>query len=66
MEDVNPDGRAADAGVQKGDVIQSVNRKPVTTVEDLRSAVRGNSDKPLLVLINREGRDLFVTVKPAA
>ena len=66
VEDVNPDGRAADAGVQKGDVIQSVNRKPVTTVEDLRTAVRSSADKPLLVLINRQGQDLFLTIRPAA
>jgi Do/DeqQ family serine protease len=66
VEEVNPDGRAADAGVQAGDVIQEVNRKPVETVEDLRSAVRSSTDRPLLLLVNREGRDLFVTVRPAA
>jgi hypothetical protein len=36
----------------------------VQSVEDLRAAVRRTSDKPVLLLINREGRDLFVTVKP--
>src|SRR5215831_7181118 len=29
ITDVDPDGRAADAGLQRGDVIQEVNRKPV-------------------------------------
>ena len=65
IENVNPDGRAADAGLQRGDVIQEANRQPVKTVDDLRAAARKSSDKPLLLLINREGRDLFVTVKPA-
>ena len=41
------------------------NRQPVTSVEDLRTAVRRNSDKPTLLLISREGADIFVTVKPA-
>jgi serine protease Do len=65
VEDVNPDGRAADAGIQPGDVIQEVDRQPVGTVDELRSAVRG-SNKPLLMLIAREGRNVFVTVRPTA
>ena len=52
---------------RQGDVIQEVNRQPVQTVDELRTAVRrGSSDKPLLLLVNREGHDLFVTVRPAA
>jgi Do/DeqQ family serine protease len=66
VEGVNPDGRAAAAGIQQGDVIQQVNRRPVQTVDELKTAVRGGSDKPLLLLVNREGRDVFVTVRPAA
>jgi Do/DeqQ family serine protease len=62
---VNPDSRAADAGLQEGDIIQEVNRQPVQSVEDVRSAVRRSTDRPVLLLINREGRDVFVTVKPA-
>jgi serine protease Do len=64
VEEVNPDGRAADAGLQPGDIIQEANRQPVKTVDDLRAAARGASDKPLLLLINRQGKDVFVTVKP--
>ncbi|HEY7444889.1 MAG TPA: DegQ family serine endoprotease [Vicinamibacterales bacterium] len=63
VEEVNPDSRAAEAGMQAGDVIQEVNRKPVETVEELRAAVKAATDRPTLVLVNREGRDLFVTVR---
>jgi Do/DeqQ family serine protease len=63
VQEVNPDSRAAEAGIQAGDVIQEVNRKPVETVEQLRAAVRATTDRPTLVLVNREGRDLFVTVR---
>ena len=66
VQDVNPDGRAADAGIQPGDVIQEVNRQPVQTVDELRAAVRRNADKPALLLVSREGRNLFVTVRPNA
>jgi serine protease Do len=65
VEDVDPDSRAADAGIRAGDVIREVNRQPVKSIEDLRAAVRKSTDKPSLMLINRDGRDVFVTVKPA-
>jgi serine protease Do len=65
VENVDPDGRAADAGIQAGDVIVEANRKAVATVDDLRAAVRSATDKPLLLLVHRQGRELFVTVRPS-
>jgi serine protease Do len=65
VEDVDPDGRAAAAGIQPGDIIQEANRQAVTSVDDLRSAVRKSGDKPTLLLISRQGNDLFITVRPA-
>jgi Do/DeqQ family serine protease len=62
VEDVNPDGRAADAGIQAGDIIEEVNRQPVHSVDDLRAAVRKTTDRPLLLLVNRKGNSAFVTV----
>ncbi len=64
VEDVNPDGRAADAGIRSGDVIQQVNRQAVQSVDDLRAALQRSTDKPVLLLINRQGSELFVTVRP--
>jgi serine protease Do len=68
VRDVDPDGRAADAGIQAGDIILEVNRQPVQSVEDLRSAVRKASERPTLLLVRRadgdDGRDIFVTVRP--
>ena len=65
VQNVDPDGRAADAGIRSGDVIESVNRQPVKSVEELRSALKRNADRPVLLLINRQGSNIFVTVKPA-
>ena len=63
IEEVNPNGRAADAGIQVGDIIQEVNRQAVTSVDDLRTALKKSSDKPTLLLIQRQGSDIFITVK---
>jgi Do/DeqQ family serine protease len=65
VEDVNPDGRAADAGIERGDVIEEVNRQPVKTIDDLRAAVKKTTDRPMLLLVNRQGNEVFVTVRPA-
>ena len=65
VEDVNPDGRAAAAGIQAGDIIQEVNRQPVTSVDELRAALKKTTDKPTLILISRQGSSLFLTVKPS-
>ena len=64
VQDVDPDGRAADAGIEPGDVIEQVNRQPVQTVDELRSAVQKSAERPVLLLVNREGRGMFVTVRP--
>ena len=61
VQDVQPDSRAATAGIQEGDVIQEVNQQPVQTVDALRSAVKQGGNRPLLLLVSREGRDLFLT-----
>ena len=66
VEQVEPDGRAAAAGLQPGDVIEEANRKPVKTIEELRTAVRATTDRPLLLLIDRQGTELFVPVRQAA
>jgi Do/DeqQ family serine protease len=65
VQNVEPDSRAADAGIRPGDVIVEANRKSVTNVDELRAAVRSTSDRPLLLLVNREGHDLFLTVRPS-
>jgi Do/DeqQ family serine protease len=65
VQNVNPDGRAADAGIKEGDIILEVNRQAVQSVDDLRAAVRRSADRPTLLLVNREGRDIFVTVRPS-
>lgn len=66
VAEVNPDGPAADAGLQEGDVITQANGKAIANVGELRSALEaGTSEKPSLLLVVREGRKLFLTMGPA-
>jgi len=64
VRDVDPAGPAADAGIRENDVIEEVNRQPVRSVADLRSAIQRSRSKLSLLLINRGGNSLFLTVRP--
>jgi Do/DeqQ family serine protease len=64
VRDLEPDGPAARAGVQPGDVITSVNRQPVRSTSDITAALKASSARPILLLINRGGQNLFLTVNP--
>ena len=54
-------GAAAQAGVQPGDVVLSINGQPATSVERMRSVV-AKADKSVALLIERNGQQLFVPV----
>jgi Do/DeqQ family serine protease len=63
VRNVDPDGPAAEAGVQSGDVILEVNGTTVQSVDALRSALNdAPSDKPIRLLINRRGMHTFLTL----
>jgi serine protease Do len=54
---------AAEAGIQQGDVIAEANRQPVKTTADLEEAINRSGDRPVLLLIIRQGRTVFVPVR---
>jgi len=66
VESVDPDGRAADAGIRTGDMILEANRHAVKSIDELKSALHTASNVPTLLLISRDGSQTYVTVKPAA
>ncbi|HTZ97242.1 MAG TPA: DegQ family serine endoprotease [Terriglobales bacterium] len=60
-----PDGSpASDAGLQRGDVIQQVNRKPVNSVDDYERLIREAGKQSLVLLVNRGGSTTFIVVQP--
>lgn len=61
--EVDSSGPAAEAGIQRGDVIEEVNRQPVRSVADLKTALQRAGTRPALLLVNHGGEEGFVTVR---
>ena len=58
---VDPSSAAADSGLERGDVIQEVNHKPVRNTSEFESAMQNSKDQTLL-LVNRQGNTIYVAV----
>ncbi len=64
VTDVDQSGAAADAGIARGDVILQINRKPVNTVAEVKTALDAAGNKPVALLVSRRGQVTYVTVNP--
>jgi serine protease Do len=62
VSEVKPDSAAAEAGLKPGDIIQEINRKPVTSAHDAVRMTEQASDKTTLLRVWREGGSRFVVV----
>lgn len=64
ITEINPESKAAGAGLRPGDVITEINRQSVKSLEDYRRIVGklGKEENPLL-LVNRRGGKFFIVVK---
>ena len=58
---ISPSSPAADSGLQRGDVIQEVNRQKVRNTADFERAMQNSKDETLL-LVNRQGHTMYVAV----
>ena len=61
---VRVSGPAAAAGIARGDVILEMNKRPITSVADVKSVLDGSAGKPILFLITRRGQTIFLTMRP--
>jgi serine protease Do len=62
---VESGGSAEAAGLQRGDVIQEVNHEVVNTLEDYQKASsKLKKDELAVLLLSRQGNNLFVAVNP--
>jgi serine protease Do len=60
---VDPSSPAASVGLDRGMVIQEVNRKPVNNVEEYKRALSASSNQSVLLLVNQGGVTRFVVVE---
>jgi len=59
---VSPDSPAAEAGVQHGDIILRIDRTEVNSVDDLSQSLKALSPGEYMLVVERRGRQLFLTV----
>ncbi len=62
VDQVEPGSPADAAGLQRGDVIQQVNRKRVTSLSEFRTEI-GRSSGAVLLLVRRGDNTFYVTVR---
>ena len=63
VADVQEGSAASEAGLQVGDIIQQVDRKPIQNVGDFKAVMAAHRSGPVLFLISREGHTLYVAVE---
>ncbi|MDC4226765.1 MAG: PDZ domain-containing protein [Candidatus Manganitrophus sp.] len=62
---VDPGSVADEVGLQRGDLIMEVNRKSVRDTDNYDELIsKIGKDEAVLLLINRQGRTMFVTIAP--
>ena len=66
IEEVLPGGAAYAAGMHKGDLVLSVDGKPVGDGIDFIETIRPNAGKALQILVRRGGQELLLNVTPLA
>ncbi|MFK7859483.1 MAG: DegQ family serine endoprotease [Granulosicoccus sp.] len=63
VSEIDPEGAAADAGISQGDIILSLNREKVTSVEDLETLVdNAPSGSAIPILIQRGPSPIFLAL----
>ncbi len=64
ISDVDEDSPSGTGGLRRGDVIEEVERRPIRTLSDFNAMVRRvETQKSVLLLINRAGRRSYVLLK---
>jgi serine protease Do len=66
VESVEPGSSPEEAGLRRGDVIVEINRKQTNSTREYERIVASlRKDRTVLLLVNRQGRSLFLTIGPS-
>jgi serine protease Do len=61
---VDPEGAAGEAGMQRGDVIVEIDRKPVKSVDDFEKLTASAGGKQVLMRVQRGGNAIYIAMAP--
>ncbi|WHY79344.1 RIP metalloprotease RseP [Neobacillus sp. WH10] len=61
---ITPDGAAKSAGLQKGDIVQSINGSEISSWSDVVEIIQKNPNKKLDFSIIRDGKESVIQVTP--
>jgi serine protease Do len=64
VTDVPAGSPASEAGLQRGDVIEQVNRHPVDSVAEYQRLIHEAGAQALVLLVNHNGNTIFLVVQP--
>ena len=64
IDEVDPSSPAAQAGLERGDVIETINRKPVNTADEFQRLASQAKGDVLLYVVGRQGNAGFVVISP--
>jgi serine protease Do len=64
IAEVDPDSSAAEAGLQRGDVIEEINRQPIANAGEFDAALQKAGKKSVLLRVRRAEGARFVVVQP--
>jgi regulator of sigma E protease len=65
VDAVQPDSAAAAAGFQPGDLVVSIDGKPIDNFEDMQRIVSDSAGDTLKITVDRKGSPLVLTATPA-
>jgi len=63
VDQVSATSKAAESGLERGDVIEQVNHQPVKNVQEFNQAMnQATGNQPMLFLVNRQGTTMFLAL----
>jgi regulator of sigma E protease len=64
IQSVSENSPAAAAGIQNGDVILEINGQKIAAIQPAIALIQANLDKPVEMLIERDGKQITITATP--
>lgn len=64
VDTIVPDGAAAQAGVQVGDVVRSVNGRGIRDFQSMAASIATSPNRPITMVVERDGRAVELRMTP--